>query len=88
LLAPSRLHVLGGMEHPSGGEFYLTGRRIDRMSETDLAKLRRHASGIRFNPSIIIDDLMAVENVEPAGCRSASWMNITLGITSVCSLGL
>ena len=36
------LHMLGGLEHPSGGELWLGGQRVDTLSETALAKLRRH----------------------------------------------
>src|SRR5215472_18580303 len=42
------LHLLGGLERPTGGELRLDGHDIARMSETELARLRRHAIGFVF----------------------------------------
>jgi putative ABC transport system ATP-binding protein len=67
------LHLLGGLERPSGGEVHLAGRRLDRMSETDLARLRRDAVGYVFQAFQLIDELTARENVElPALLAGAS----------------
>jgi putative ABC transport system ATP-binding protein len=45
------LHLLGDLERPSAGEVWLAGRRIDRLSEKALARLRRHAIGSSSMPS-------------------------------------
>jgi putative ABC transport system ATP-binding protein len=58
------LHILGGLERPTGGELYLADRQIDRMSETELARLRRHAIGFVFQAFQLVDELTAQENVE------------------------
>jgi putative ABC transport system ATP-binding protein len=58
------LHLLGGLEHPSAGEVWLEGRRVDRLSERALARLRRHAIGFVFQAFHLMDELTAVENVE------------------------
>jgi putative ABC transport system ATP-binding protein len=58
------LHLLGGLERPSAGEVCLAGRRIDRLSERALARLRRHAIGFVFQAFHLMDELTAVENVE------------------------
>ncbi|GAB3966479.1 ABC transporter ATP-binding protein [Actinoallomurus acanthiterrae] len=58
------LHLLGGLERPTGGEVRLGDRRIDRMSETELARLRRHAIGFVFQAFQLVDELTAQENVE------------------------
>jgi ABC-type lipoprotein export system ATPase subunit len=58
------LHLLGGLERPSAGEVWLGGRRIDRLSEKALARLRRHAIGFVFQAFHLMDELTAVENVE------------------------
>ena len=58
------LHMLGGLEHPSGGELWLGGQRIDKLSETALAKLRRHMIGFVFQGFHLIEELTAAENVE------------------------
>jgi putative ABC transport system ATP-binding protein len=58
------LHLLGGLERPSAGEVWLTGRRIDRLSEKALARLRRHAIGFVFQAFHLMEELTALENVE------------------------
>ena len=58
------LHLLGGLERPSDGEVWLEGRRIDRLSEKALARLRRRAIGFVFQAFHLMDELTAVENVE------------------------
>jgi ABC-type lipoprotein export system ATPase subunit len=58
------LHLLGGLERPSAGEVWLSGRRIDELSEKTLARLRRHAIGFVFQAFHLMDELTAAENVE------------------------
>jgi putative ABC transport system ATP-binding protein len=58
------LHLLGGLERPDGGELYLGGRRVDRLSETSWAILRRRSVGFVFQAFHLVDELTAVENVE------------------------
>jgi putative ABC transport system ATP-binding protein len=35
------LQLLGGLDRPTSGELWLSGRRIDRLSERGLARMRR-----------------------------------------------
>jgi putative ABC transport system ATP-binding protein len=58
------LHLLGGLERPSGGEVTLAGRRLDQLGERALARLRRTAIGFVFQAFHLIDELTARENVE------------------------
>jgi len=58
------LHLLGGLDRPSAGELWLNGRRIDRLSERELARLRRHEVGFVFQAFHLMDELTAQENVE------------------------
>jgi ABC-type lipoprotein export system ATPase subunit len=58
------LHLLGGLDRPSGGEVSLRGRRIDRLGEKALARMRRTAVGFVFQAFHLMDELTAVENVE------------------------
>jgi len=58
------LHLLGGLERPSAGEVWLSGRRIDQLSEKALARLRRQAIGFVFQAFHLMDELTAQENVE------------------------
>jgi putative ABC transport system ATP-binding protein len=58
------LHLLGGLERPSVGDISLGGRRIDRLSEKALARMRRHSVGFVFQAFHLMDELTALENVE------------------------
>jgi putative ABC transport system ATP-binding protein len=58
------LHLLGGLERPDGGELYLDGVRVDRLSETQWAILRRRAISFVFQAFHLVDELTSVENVE------------------------
>ena len=58
------LHLLGGLDRPTGGELWLNGRRIDELSERASAQLRRHEVGFVFQAYHLMDELTAQENVE------------------------
>jgi putative ABC transport system ATP-binding protein len=58
------LHLLGGLERPTDGEVWLGGQRVDRLSETGWARLRRRSIGFVFQAFHLVDELSAVENVE------------------------
>jgi putative ABC transport system ATP-binding protein len=58
------LHLLGGLDRPTGGEVRLAGRRVEQMSEKALARLRRDAVGFVFQAFHLMDELTAAENVE------------------------
>jgi ABC-type lipoprotein export system ATPase subunit len=58
------LHLLGGLDRPSSGEVWLAGRRIDGMTERELARMRRSAVGFVFQAFHLMDELSAQENVE------------------------
>jgi putative ABC transport system ATP-binding protein len=66
------LHLLGGLDRPSAGELWLAPRRIDRLSERALARVRRRDVGFVFQAFHLMDELTAQENVELpallAGC--------------------
>ena len=58
------LHLLGGLDRPSGGEVRLAGSRVDQLSERALARLRQDSVGFVFQAFHLMDELTAVENVE------------------------
>jgi putative ABC transport system ATP-binding protein len=58
------LYLLGGLERPDAGEIVLDGRRVDGLSETAWAVLRRRTIGFVFQAFNLVDELTAVENVE------------------------
>jgi putative ABC transport system ATP-binding protein len=58
------LNLLAGLDRPTAGEVRLDGERIDQLSETGLARLRRRKIGFVFQFFNLVPTLSAVENVE------------------------
>jgi putative ABC transport system ATP-binding protein len=60
----SLLHLLGGLERPSGGELRLGDLRLDQLGERALARVRRTSIGFVFQAFHLVEELTAAENVE------------------------
>jgi putative ABC transport system ATP-binding protein len=58
------LNLLAGLDRPTAGEVWLDGQRIDVMTETELARLRRLKVGFVFQFFNLLPTLSALENVE------------------------
>jgi putative ABC transport system ATP-binding protein len=71
----SLLMVMAGLEAPDSGVVRVEGRRIDRMSEDELARFRGARIGVVFQAFHLIQTLTALENValplELAGAADA-----------------
>ena len=57
------LNILGGIDKPSHGEVILKGRKFSRLSEDDLAIMRRTEIGMVFQFFNLLPELTAVENI-------------------------
>jgi ABC-type lipoprotein export system ATPase subunit len=58
------LYMLGLLDRPSGGEIWLDGQSVSRLSERAMARLRCTNIGFVFQAFHLMDELTAVENVE------------------------
>jgi putative ABC transport system ATP-binding protein len=58
------LHLLGGLDCPTSGEVLLKGERVDTLSETAWAILRRRQVGFVFQFFNLIGNLTVADNVE------------------------
>jgi putative ABC transport system ATP-binding protein len=58
------LHLLGGIDAPSSGAIELEGRRLDRLSDRELTRLRLTRIGFVFQRFHLLPVLTAAENVE------------------------
>jgi lipoprotein-releasing system ATP-binding protein len=57
------LHILGGLDKPTGGEVRIGETSLRGMSEKELARLRTKKVGFVFQNHYLLDDFNAVENV-------------------------
>ncbi|HWC31104.1 MAG TPA: ABC transporter ATP-binding protein [Dehalococcoidia bacterium] len=58
------LHLLGGLDSPTTGEIHLADRRVDRLSETAWAVIRRRQIGYMFQSYNLIANMSAADNIE------------------------
>ena len=58
------LNILGGVDHPTGGEIVVGDQKLTSLPERDLEKYRLHKVGFVFQFFNLIPTLTAVENLE------------------------
>ncbi len=61
------LQVLGCLDTPCSGEYWLNGREVSRLSEPELAAVRNRSIGFVFQSSHFVDYLDLVDNVALQG---------------------
>jgi len=67
------LNLVAGLDRPTAGQVAIAGRRIDKLSETALARFRARHVGIIFQFFNLLDDLTVEDNVLlPAQLAGAS----------------
>ena len=57
------LNLIAGLDRPSTGTVTVAGQRIDKLSETGLARFRRQQIGMIFQFFNLLDDLTVADNV-------------------------
>lgn len=60
------LNILGGMDHPTSGEYIVDDVDVTSLSEKDLALFRRYDIGFVFQFYNLMPNLTALENIELA----------------------
>jgi putative ABC transport system ATP-binding protein len=57
------LNLIAGLDRPTGGEVTVGGERVDKLSETGLARFRRRQVGMIFQFFNLLDDMTVLDNV-------------------------
>jgi len=57
------LNLIAGLDRPTSGTIAVAGKRIDRLTETGMARCRRRQVGMIFQFFNLLDDLTVAENV-------------------------
>jgi putative ABC transport system ATP-binding protein len=57
------LNMIAGLDRPTSGTVMVAGERIDRLSETGLARFRRRQVGMIFQFFNLLDDMTVLDNV-------------------------
>jgi putative ABC transport system ATP-binding protein len=58
------MHILGCLDVPTGGNYWLAGENVSRMDETQLASVRNRRIGFVFQQFNLLASLSACRNVE------------------------
>ncbi|HEY3412058.1 MAG TPA: ABC transporter ATP-binding protein [Armatimonadota bacterium] len=57
------MHILGCLDRPTSGEYYLAGERVSALKDRDLADIRCHSIGFVFQQFNLLARTSALENV-------------------------
>lgn len=58
------LNILGLLDNPTGGEYYLNGTEVSKYTESQRTSLRKGVIGFVFQSFNLIDELNVYENIE------------------------
>jgi putative ABC transport system ATP-binding protein len=58
------MHILGCLDHPTSGRYYLDARDVSQLNDDDLSKVRNRQIGFVFQGFNLLARTSAVENVE------------------------
>jgi len=58
------LHIMGCLDRPTSGKVFIEGRDVSKLSDDELARIRREKIGFVFQQFNLINSLTALENVE------------------------
>ena len=58
------MNIIGMLDRPTSGEYYLEGEEVPKLSEKKLAKVRNQQIGFVFQQFFLLSKLNALQNVE------------------------
>src|SRR4051794_34970302 len=58
------MHILGCLDRPTSGQYFLDGQDVSRMSQDELAQVRNNKIGVVFQGFNLLSRTSAVDNVE------------------------
>ena len=68
------LNIMGGLDHPTSGQVFFEGKKLNSYSDKQLTKIRREKISFIFQSFGLIQSFTAFENVElPLRIKHESW---------------
>ena len=71
------LNILGLLDNPTGGEYYLNGKEVSKYTESQRTNLRKGVIGFVFQSFNLIDELNVYEN-----CHYFTWVFPLLNVNN------
>ena len=81
------LNLIGCLDKPSSGDYYLEGREVSRLSRNELAEIRGREIGFVFQTFNLLPRLSALANVE-LGMRYAGGVDRNRAMEALARVGL
>ena len=81
------LNLIGCLDIPSSGTYYLEDREVSRLSSAELAQVRANKIGFVFQTYNLLPQLSALANVE-LGMRYAGGINSERAVAALARVGL
>ena len=81
------LNLIGCLDIPSSGSYYLEDREVSRLSSSELAQVRANKIGFIFQTYNLLPQLSALSNVE-LGMRYAGGVDSERAIAALAKVGL
>ncbi len=81
------LNLIGCLDVPTSGSYYLDGREISRLSSRELAQIRGHKVGFVFQTFNLLPRLSALANVE-LGSKYAGGIDRKQAVEALAKVGL
>jgi putative ABC transport system ATP-binding protein len=81
------LNLIGCLDKPTSGSYYLEGREVSRLNSGDLATVRGQKIGFVFQTFNLLPRLSALANVE-LGMRYAGGVDHQRAVTALAKVGL
>ncbi|MCD6299547.1 MAG: ABC transporter ATP-binding protein [Dehalococcoidales bacterium] len=81
------LNLIGCLDIPTSGDYYLEGREVSRLSSGELAAIRAHKIGFIFQTFNLLPRLSALANVE-LGMRYAGGVDRHRALEALTKVGL
>ncbi len=83
------LSLLAGLDRPTEGEITLDGERLDRLTQPELARVRRDKLGFVFQSFHLVPSLSVLENVQlPMAFRGHGFADKTKALALLDGVGL
>lgn len=82
------MNILGLLDEPTSGDYFIDGQNVAKLTETEIAEIRRREIGFVFQQFHLLPRLTAVENINMPLFYTQSRVDPLIGETLIKEVGL